>query len=304
MKKYIKEDYLDVIKNKFGCSINGLDVEINKDPRNTIIISQCPKHGIQKQIWGTINRSNKYTLCDKCTVLGNNFINFLELLHSKDYEFLEGDYQGAKSRIKVQCKINKIPFYTTRNNILYNKNICPKRTQDKNNIIYFENFKTKANIIFSNYYSYEHSIYKGVMNKIDIQCPEHGIFSQTPDAHLRGQKCPKCSISYPENYIKNQLDECNIEYIYNKGHNKLINPKTGYPLKPDFYLPKYNLIIEYDGIHHFKEMFGNKKLEKVQEMDKLKEQLCKENNIGILRFNKESIYSVQQELKNLLDKTE
>ena len=32
---------------------------------------------------------------------------------------------------------------------------------------------------------------------------------------------------------------------------KCINPKTNYPLRFDFYLPDYNLCIEYQGAQHY-----------------------------------------------------
>lgn len=54
----------------------------------------------------------------------------------------------------------------------------------------------------------------------------------------------------------------------------------------DFYLPEYNLMIEYDGIQHFKERsFGNKeKLKDIQKRDEIKNKYCKDNNINILRI--------------------
>lgn len=41
-------------------------------------------------------------------------------------------------------------------------------------------------------YDYSSVNYVGTHTKVDILCQEHGAFSQTPLAHLRGQGCPKC----------------------------------------------------------------------------------------------------------------
>ena len=58
-------------------------------------------------------------------------------------------------------------------------------------------------------------------------------------------------------------------------------------LRFDFYLPNYNLCIEYDGIQHFKpvDIFGGEEGFKVQLIkDKIKDDYCKNNNINILRI--------------------
>lgn len=56
----------------------------------------------------------------------------------------------------------------------------------------YEEFCEKANVKHKNKYIYP---YRGVINsfdKIEIECPEHGVFVQVAYAHLRGQGCPKC----------------------------------------------------------------------------------------------------------------
>jgi hypothetical protein len=67
----------------------------------------------------------------------------------------------------------------------------------------------------------------------------------------------------------------------------LKNPKTSCNLYLDGYFEKYNLAIEYDGEQHFKEVsFYNKEensLLNLQEKDKLKDKLCKEHNITLIR---------------------
>jgi very-short-patch-repair endonuclease len=51
----------------------------------------------------------------------------------------------------------------------------------------------------------------------------------------------------------------------------------------DFYLPSYNLCIEFDGQHHFQENhFKNYKSTKKH--DEIKNQYCKDNDIDLLRI--------------------
>lgn len=71
----------------------------------------------------------------------------------------------------------------------------------------------------------------------------------------------------------------------------------------DFYLPKYNLFIEYDGEQHYMPIKfysqsddeANHNLEKTQEHDRIKNLYCEENNINLLRipyWEKENIETI------------
>ena len=48
------------------------------------------------------------------------------------------------------------------------------------------------NAIHGKIYDYSLSVYSGNKNKIIIICKKHNKFTQTPNAHLQGQGCPKC----------------------------------------------------------------------------------------------------------------
>lgn len=57
--------------------------------------------------------------------------------------------------------------------------------------------------------------------------------------------------------------------------------------KLDYYLPKHNLAIEYDGEQHFKHSFTSKweSVDKVHKRDILKNNLCEQNGVKLIRFN-------------------
>lgn len=60
----------------------------------------------------------------------------------------------------------------------------------------------------------------------------------------------------------------------------------------DFYLPEYNLCIEYDGEQHFKPVdfankgreWADKQFEIRRTCDEIKTEYCKKNNIKLLRI--------------------
>lgn len=90
--------------------------------------------------------------------------------------------------------------------------------------------------------------------------------------------------SIMEEYVKNILNENKIEYIPQK---RFDDCKDTYPLPFDFYLPKYNAIIECDGRQHFEpvEFFGGEENFKiVQKHDQIKNNYCLTNNIKIIRL--------------------
>ena len=56
-----------------------------------------------------------------------------------------------------------------------------------------QNFTNKSNKVHNNFYDYSKVEYVNSTTKVCIICPIHGEFWQTPQAHARGNKCPKCA---------------------------------------------------------------------------------------------------------------
>lgn len=104
--------------------------------------------------------------------------------------------------------------------------------------------------------------------------------------------------------IEKYLIENNIEYI----KEFEIQPgKT--TLYCDFYLPDYNMVIEYDGEQHFfivdKFVKNGNPLDTLntqQYLDRLKDRYCKENNINLLRIPYTmSVSDIHQQLSQIND---
>ena len=96
-----------------------------------------------------------------------------------------------------------------------------------------------------------------------------------------------CMTSYFNAYIHKYLDDLNIEH-----QMEYCVCIDGVRYRFDFYLPKYNLFIEYDGQQHFEPVryYGNdieknkQIFLKIQHRDKIKNKYCKDNNINLLRI--------------------
>lgn len=142
--------------------------------------------------------------------------------------------------------------------------------------------------------------YKGSYTKIKHNCKNGHTYSQTPHNHLRGRGCPVCNESHGEKYIRNYLDVYNIKYVPQKRFQDL---KDKNYLSYDFYLPDYNILIEYQGIQHYEEaeFFGGKEQFKVQQFhDKIKRDYAKDSGYTLL----EIYYTLdtQEKVNNYLDK--
>jgi hypothetical protein len=104
----------------------------------------------------------------------------------------------------------------------------------------------------------------------------------------------KTQMSYGEVLIADFFDRNEIKYIYNKSLKDCISSSK---LRFDFYLPDFNVCIEFDGMQHFKpvEMFGGEEeFKKLKVRDEIKNKWCEVNGIELIRFNylqqKEDIY--------------
>ena len=67
----------------------------------------------------------------------------------------------------------------------------------------------------------------------------------------------------------------------------------------DFYLPDYNMCIEYDGIQHFKDNgWFRDSCEQIQKRDKIKDGYCLGKGIRLVRIN----YKEKNKVEDMLNK--
>ena len=107
-----------------------------------------------------------------------------------------------------------------------------------------------------------------------------------------------------EVFIGDYLTLLNVKFQPQKRFNDCRNKNQTDMLPFDFYLPDYNICIEYDGEHHFRPIDiwgGQDKFLINQENDSIKNNYCKNHNITLLRlpytYSKEDI---KNEILNIL----
>lgn len=214
------------------------------------------------------------------------------------------DYINANTLMLHRCKIDGHEWKTTPGNILSGHG-CPKCQQRK----------------LAELFSRTNEEYIDEVANInpDIEVIGAYINSNTPILHkckidgcewlsrpsyiLSGRGCPICHESSGERTVRQWLESNKIEYIF---QYRFPECRDINPLPFDFYLPKYNTCIEYNGGQHFfpvdfsgkgpehaKQQFGL-----IQHHDKIKEQYCKDNNIPLLKIS--YLQNIEEELNNFL----
>ena len=119
----------------------------------------------------------------------------------------------------------------------------------------------------------------------ECQCDCGNIIYRTSHELKRFYSCGCLqNKSMMEVFVKSVLDDCGIECVPQKRFNDC---RDVFPLPFDFYLPKYNVCIECDGIQHFEpiEHFGGEEQFKIrQQHDQIKTNYCLSNNIQLIRL--------------------
>ena len=276
------------VESKFGDKFDLSKVKYSTT--SDLITIGCPNHGEVKVAAGQFKRS-KYG-CPYCGGTKNltqeMFLNLIPESHKDEYDLSKTIYKTRQEYIIVICKEHG-KFSLKADNFIIGQG-CPKcryiksANSNRGDILdILESFR----ITHNNKYTYEEiePFKSRLSTKIKIFCPDHGPFIQPIDRHYNGHGCPICKSSKGELKVIKILEKFNIEYINEYSFKDLRKSGSIKPLRFDFYLPKYNVCIEFDGRHHFEEIETREKLEDVLHRDNLKNDYCKINNIKLLRLN-------------------
>lgn len=264
----------------------------------------CPIHGEFLQLPDNhIHRKSGCPDCKKelihirCNKGLKQFIKDANKIHKNKYNYSKSIYNTSHVKLEIICKKHG-SFFQTPNGHL-NGDGCPKcgsNTKTTTEFIF------EASKIHNNRYKYDGITYVDLVTKIPIICNLHGLFYQTPNAHLKGQGCPMCKKSKGELAIQNYLEINNIDYETPKTFQSCVNPKTGWNLYYDFYLPQKNILIEFDGYQHYlpyhRDKFNGEKLKYRKHRDKLKNLWAYKHGIKLIRIK----YTNMKNIPNILEK--
>lgn len=207
---------------------------------------------------------------------------FIEI-HGNKYNYYKVIVGRINDKVEIICQIdNHGSFWQTINNHLKGHGcpICRHVNQAISITLDQEEVIKRFVDLHGDRYGYEDFIYKGMNEKGEIECREHGIFFQTPTNHLKGQGCPGCNRSKGEKFIETILKKLNINFIQ---EYKI----PGYNFEYDFYLPDHKTFIEFNGRQHYEpvEVFGGLEGFKITKRnDAFKKELVKMRGETLLIF--------------------
>ena len=282
----------------------------NRDNKSIII---CPEHGEFKNNYHYVIKSYNGLVCKECrneyqqlkifqNIYGNDFdfkLHLISLIKNLKHNHIDINkivndiqYNSTKSIIKLCCK--KHGEFNTTYPTLKLKTGCPdcKKENGRGRRIY--DLKYIQDIAKYNNCKCISTKYKGLDNRYDFICENNNHFTTTLRMLVNDNKkvwcnCKLCNpkrISKAEDIIADYLNENNIFYITEKRFDDCKSDKNR-PLRFDFYLPDYNICIEYDGKHHYEPIkyFGGEIVyERTIVNDVLKNKYCEDNNIKLIRI--------------------
>lgn len=165
---------------KIICSSHGL---FNQSPYSHLTGSNCIHCG---------HESTKL----KQTKTRDEFIEQAISVHGSVYDYSLVDYSGTKELVMIICDVHGV--FEQKASVHLTGAGCRACGFERSSEVLRmtqEEFVKKANEIHDSRYDYSNSQYQLSHLKLDIMCPLHGIFCQSPNSHLNGNGCPQCAFT-------------------------------------------------------------------------------------------------------------
>lgn len=226
-------------------------------------------------------------------------------IESEGYILLDNTYVNSKTKLKMLCPKGHECEITYDNFIRggVRCKICSQELANEKQRVPFSIIQKK--FLEEGYFLLSKEIdYINSRTKLLFRCP-NGHFHKIDwhDFNSKNVRCKECNISKGEKKIEEFLNKYKIDFIHDR------NIWEENDLRPDFFLPKHNLVIEYDGIQHFEPTdFANKGQEwadnnfaKIQAKDIEKNDYCKNNNISLIRIPYWEFDNIENILKQTLN---
>lgn len=221
--------------------------------------------------------------CPRCAgriVTQEDFEKRVRSKNNGQFTFLDS-YRGID--VKIRCRCNNCNYtWSLTPHDFYRIKGCPMC--QTNHSYTTSEYRIKLFNIHGNEYSLVESYKPNRKLKFRHNKCNHEFLARSADMLEINTGCPYCNESHGESMIRHFLKLHNI--TYNQQY-KFIGCKYKQELPFDFYLPKYRIAIEYDGIQHFQiNHFGRTKsnfaIAKLR--DHIKDWYCQSHNIQLVRI--------------------
>ena len=265
---------------------------------NIKVIIICPKHGEflqkpSKHLTGQgCNKCGEERTADGHRKTLDDFVKQAKEKHGEDhYNYDDVKYINVDTPVNIYCNFHNKSFKQTPWTHLIGSgcNDCgtEKRSKQKISLAsqkFWEIANKDEQLDFSKF-EYTKSREKSTI--ICKKCNQH--FQSCPNNYLSGKSCPLCkNKSEAKLYDKisntyQTIRQCNYDWCKN------VNTKCYFPF--DFCIEENKIIIELDGIQHFKKVKHFRKTpEQQKERDLYKQKCANDNGYSIIRIYQEDVY--------------
>ena len=253
--RYTTAEFIEKARGAHGDKYDYSNVEYVTT--HTKVIITCKEHGKFEQQPSNHLIGRGCPICAKMTIGDNKrsnkfeFLTRAKIVHGDAYDYSKVEYFKCNEKVTIICKIHGEFEQTPGSHS--SGNGCPlcgrDRTHTKQTSNTFE-FITKAKNVHGDKYDYSKVDYVKAIQKVCITCKEHRDFHQTPDSHLAGRGCPKCSckgfskaqIEWLE--LLEKLRGVKIQHMGNSAQEHRIKSTKW---KADGYCKETNTVFEYHG---------------------------------------------------------
>lgn len=247
----------------------------------------CKKHPniIQEIRYNGIQQGKGCSYCAGCAKHTFEEVkNYFELC---GYVLLENNYINANTKMRYRCLSHPDKNLSIRYADLRHGVRCPycSKVGRKTYEEIKDEFEARGYILVSS-----KDEYINTHNMLQYICPKHPNEINTIAYYnfYNGEGCPRCRGSKGERRIMEWLNKQNIKF---EQQRKFDNLKDKRKLSYDFFLPEYNLLIEYQGAYHDGKVHERNPrkqtlcdLEQQKYRDELKRQYAKEHNYQLLEI--------------------
>ena len=273
---------------------------------HTNLSIQCPEGHEFKMSFNNFKKGQQCPICsrknqNRCPNKPNNKKHsndyIRKLVEDRGYKLLE-PYVNKRTKLKLECPnghYHEIRLDSFQNGSGCKQCMINKMKNDNEHVLKMLRDKGYQPI----------SEYTGSKNKMRFRCINGHEFESTYSNIMNGYGvCHICEGTVGEQRISNFLISNNISFITQHRFNDCKYQNT---LPFDFYLPDYNLCIEFDGELHYKsvECFGGDLgLVECKIRDDVKTKYCIDNNIKLIRIPYWDKNNIEYILQNELNKQE
>lgn len=267
----------------------------------------------QGHIWNAKpNNISSGTWCPECSKGKVNDARRRTIADLKGYASkmgglcLSDELPSATSKVEWQCAQGHI-WSATPQSVLGAKNWCPECGKERNNErikslrpAQLDAMKKLANERGGECLSSEYLKQK---SSLLWRCANGHEWSANPDSIIQGGWCPECASRVGERICREFFEQL-FGVPFPKVKPKWLKSPTGFLLELDGYADSIGVAFEHHGSYHYRVVppFTPtvESLQKRQEMDLLKQEICLKNGVRIIEIPEVPTMTKVAELKDLI----